>query len=247
MSTLRETIERTGRSPISRVTWSDGELAGLRRRGARRIEAAATRRQAQFDVHLRWPGLFDLVTDEGIISQLTEIFDDDCFQLVETRLYPKGPGAGAEWHIDVWQLLYYEPNLARRDSEFHSVTTWLALGDVPPEMGPIQMVHYKHIDLERLVRLHRDRMPRRYQHACVAEAERHSDLVETLPMKAGEFVMFDPRNLHTGAANLTNEYRLGLVLRYCASHVRVDPRFSKTGSLNIVRIEGGRAVRPVPV
>jgi ectoine hydroxylase-related dioxygenase (phytanoyl-CoA dioxygenase family) len=244
MSTLRDTIEETGRSPVARVSWSDDDLADLRDEGWDRIELAATKRWAQFDVHLDWPGLFELVTDEAIIAQLTEIFGDDTFQLVETRLYPKGPGAGAEWHIDVWQLLYYEPSLIRRESEFHSVTTWLALDDVPAEMGPIQLVHYKHVNLERLVRLHRDKMPKRYRHACAMEAERNSDLIETVPMKAGEFVMFDPRNLHTGDANRTTRPRLGMVLRYCASHVRVDPRFSKTGSLQIVRIENGEPVWP---
>jgi ectoine hydroxylase-related dioxygenase (phytanoyl-CoA dioxygenase family) len=252
MSTLKKTIDRTGCAPISRVSWSDEDLAALRAEGAHKIQRAATQRWAQFDVHLDWPGLFDLVTDKQILSELTDIFGDDCFQLVETRLYPKRPGTGIEWHIDVWQLLYYEPNLAGRDSEFHSVTIWLALDDVPTEMGPIQMVHYKHVDLERLVRLHRNHMRDRYKAACAAEALRRGDLVQTLPMKAGEYVMFDPRNLHTGAPNRTNRPRLGIVLRYCARHVRVDPRFSKKsalnkGALNIVRIENGRPIRPESV
>ena len=247
MSTLRNAIDSTGSAPLSRVSWSDDDLAALRAEGAQKIKLAETERLAQFDLHLDWPDLFDLVTDENILSQLSEMFGDDRFQLVETRLYPKRPGAGLEWHIDTWQLIYYQPSLARRDAEFHSVTTWLALDDVPAEMGPIQMIHYKHVDLERLVRLHQNRMPRRYRAACEAEAQRHQDLVQTVPMKAGEFVMFDPRNLHTGAPNTTDRPRLGIVLRYCASHVRVDPRFSKTGTLNIVRIEHGEPVRPEPV
>jgi ectoine hydroxylase-related dioxygenase (phytanoyl-CoA dioxygenase family) len=252
MSTLKKTIDRTGCSPVSRVSWSDEDLAALRAEGAHKIQQAATQRWAQFDLHLDWPGLFDLVTDKQILSELTDIFGDDCFQLVETRLYPKRPGAGIEWHIDVWQLLYYEPNLAGRDSEFHSVTIWLALDDVPTEMGPIQMVHYKHVDLERLVRLRRNHMLDRYKAACEAEARRQGDLVQTLPMKAGEYVMFDPRNLHTGAPNRTDRPRLGIVLRYCARHVRVDPRFSKKGALKkgaltIVRIENGRPIRPESV
>jgi len=245
MSALRQMIERTGRSPISRVSWPEADLAALREDGASKIDAAANDRQAQFDVHLRWPGLFDLVTDKAILAQLTEVFGDDCFQLVETRLYPKRPGAGSEWHIDVWQLLYYEPNLIRRDADFHSVTTWLALDDVSEQMGPMQFINYKHVNLERLIRLHRNGMRRRYWQACAAEAERHSDNVESLPMKAGEFVLFDPRNLHTGAPNRSTRLRLGIVLRYCARHVRVDPRFSKSGSLRIVQIEEGRPVTSI--
>jgi len=244
MSTLREMIEGTGCSPVCRVSWHDDELAALRTEGAERIELATRERWAQFDLHLEWPGLFDLVTDEAILSNLADLFGENCFQLVETRLYPKPPGGGIEWHIDVWQLLYYRPSLATSDSECHSVTTWLALDDVPADMGPIQMVHHKHVDLDRLVRLHRNRMPRRYKAACEAEARRHADLVETFAMKAGEFVMFDPRNLHTGAPNRTRRPRLGIVVRYCASRVRVDPKFSKTGELNIVRIENGRPLRP---
>jgi ectoine hydroxylase-related dioxygenase (phytanoyl-CoA dioxygenase family) len=247
MGTLRNEIDRTGCTPLSRVSWSEDDLAGLRAEGAQKIRWAETDRSAQFDLHLDWPNLFDLVTDPNIVEQLSEIFGEDSFQLVETRLYPKRSGVGLEWHIDTWQLIYYEPSLASRDAEFHSVTTWLALDDVPAEMGPIQMIHYKHVDLERLVRLHQQRMTRRFWAACEAEAQRHEDLVQTVPMKAGEFVMFDPRNLHTGAPNYTNRPRLGIVLRYCASHVRVDPRFSKTGTLNIIRIEHGEPVRPEPV
>jgi ectoine hydroxylase-related dioxygenase (phytanoyl-CoA dioxygenase family) len=244
MSRLRETIEKTGRSPISQVSWSKADLAALREEGADKIALAGAQWRAQFDLHLGWPKLFDLVTDKAILGRLTEIFDDDYFQLVETRLYPKQPGDGVEWHIDVWQLLYYEPSLIRRDAEFHSVTTWLALDDISADMGPIQMIHYKHVDLEKLVRLYRSRMPVRYRKQCEAEADRQWDRVDAMPMKAGEFVMFDPRNLHTGGANQTMRPRLGMVIRYCARHVRVDPRFSKSGDLQIVQIENGGAVRP---
>jgi ectoine hydroxylase-related dioxygenase (phytanoyl-CoA dioxygenase family) len=244
MGRLRETIERTGRSPISHVSWSKEDLATLREEGADKIARAGGRWRAQFDLHLSWPKLFNLVTDKSILAHLTEIFDDDCFQLVETRLYPKQPGDGVEWHIDVWQLLYYHPSLIRRDADFHSVTTWLALDDVSADMGPIQMVHYKHVDLEKLVRLHRNRMTLRYKNQCQAEADRQPDRVDAMPMKAGEFVMFDPRNLHTGGANQTKRPRLGMVLRYCARHVRVDPRFSKSGALRIVQIEKGTAKLP---
>lgn len=244
MSRLRETIERAGRSPISQVSWSREDLAALRKEGADKIALATAQWRAQFDLHLGWPRLFNLVTDNTILADLAKIFDDDCFQLVETRLYPKRPGDGVEWHIDVWQLMFYEPNLVRRDAEFHSVTAWLALDDVSKDMGPIQMIHHKHVDLEKLVRLYRNRRLLRYRRQCEAEADRHWDRVDALPMKAGEFVMFDPRNLHTGGANQTTRPRLGMVLRYCANHVRVDPRFSKTGALQVVRIENGKVIRP---
>jgi ectoine hydroxylase-related dioxygenase (phytanoyl-CoA dioxygenase family) len=244
MNGRRERIERTGCSPISQLSWTKEDLAALREEGADKIALAGAERGAKFDLHLGWPRLFDLVTDKSILGRLTEIFDDDCFQLVETRLYPKQPGGGVDWHIDVFQLLYFEPSLIHGATGFHSVTTWLALDDVPADAGPIQMIHYKHVDLEELVRLYRNRMLPRYRELCQAEADRNWDRVEAFPMKAGEFVMFDPRNLHTGGANQTTRPRLGMVLRYCASHVRVNPRFSKTGALQVVRIENGNVVRP---
>jgi ectoine hydroxylase-related dioxygenase (phytanoyl-CoA dioxygenase family) len=168
------------------------------------------------------------------------VFAEDSFQLVETRLYPKPPQAGESWHIDYFQLLYYKPSLLESDlDDFHSVTTWLALADVPVEMGPLQFIHYKHVDVRRLVRMARNQ-PIRYRKECRREAERLHDHVETLPMKAGEFCMFDPRNLHTGAENRSNDLRLGLVLRYCASRVRVDPRFSKTRNPEILHVRNGK-------
>ena len=225
MISLKDTIRQTGRSPIFRVSWSKAKLAELRREGARKIQLAATQRQAQIDLHLSWAKLLDLITDPVIISHHADVFAEDSFQLVETRLYPKPPQSGPYWHIDSYQLMHFKPSLLDSDlDDFHSVTTWLALADVPAEMGPIQFIHYKHVDVRRLVRMRRNR-PIRYREECRREAERLHDHVETLPMKAGEFCMFDPRNLHTGAANRSNDLRLGLVLRYCASHVRVDRGF----------------------
>ena len=245
MTSLKATIRRTGRSPIFRVSWSENELAEFRKEGAQKIRLAARERLAQFDLHLSWPKLLDLVTDKVILSHLTDVFDDDSFQLVETRLYPKRPKSFVQWHIDVKQLEYYEPSLLNSKSDnFHSVTTWLALGDVPVEMGPLQFVHYKHVDLQKLVRAWRHQADRRYREECAAEAEYLRDHVETLPMKAGEFCMFDPRNLHTGAPNHSNQFRLGLVVRYCASHDRVDTRFSKSGLLRIIQIKNGRVIPP---
>src|SRR5262249_7906067 len=137
MTSLKDTIRQTGRSPIFRVSWSKAKLAELRREGARKIQLAATQRQAQFDRHLSWAKLLDLITDPVIISHHADVFAEDSFQLVETRLYPKPPQAGEDWHIDFYQLLYYKPSLLDSDlGDFHSVTTWLALADVPVEMGP---------------------------------------------------------------------------------------------------------------
>jgi len=202
---------------------------------------------AQFDRHLSWPSLLDLVTDEVIMSHLADVFGEDSFQLVETRLYPKQPHKGTNWHIDIKQLEDFQPSLLNTNSDdFHSVTTWLALADVPAEMGAIQFVHHKHVNLAKLVRIKRTQ-PGRYEAVCAAEARRLTHHIETLPMKAGEFVLFDPRDLHTGAVNQTNQLRLGLVIRYCMNHVRVDPRFSKKGDLHIVQIKDRRPVVPARI
>src|SRR5215469_8664793 len=156
MTSLKDTIRQTGRSPIFRVSWPEAKLAELRREGARKIQLAATQRQAQIDLHLSWAKLLDLITDPVIISHHADVFAEDSFQLVETRLYPKPPQRGENWHIDFQQLLYYMPNLLDSDlDDFHSVTTWLALADVPAEMGPLQFIHYKHVDVKRLVRMQR--------------------------------------------------------------------------------------------
>jgi ectoine hydroxylase-related dioxygenase (phytanoyl-CoA dioxygenase family) len=243
MHSLRETIKQTGRSPIFRVSWSENQLDELRTEGAHKLWMAANHRWAQFDLHHSWPKLLDLITDKAILSRYTEVFEEDSFQLIETRIYPKAPQSPAYWHIDISQLECYEPSLLYGNPDvFRSVTTWLALDDVPFEMGALQMLHYKHFDLHKLLRIRRNKGARRYRKKCAAEAEHERNHVETLPMKAGEFCMFDPRNLHTGAANQTNRYRLGLVMRYCASHVKVNPRFSKLGDLRIIPIRNGRLI-----
>jgi ectoine hydroxylase-related dioxygenase (phytanoyl-CoA dioxygenase family) len=245
VSSLKDNIRQTGRSPIFRVSWSEAQLAELRNEGARQIQLAATDKEAQFDLHLLWPKLLDLVTDPVILARHSEVFAEGSFQLVETRLYPKPPQSGPAWHIDRSQLLHFQPSLLHSNSDdFHSVTTWLALADVPAEMGPIQFIHYKRVNVRRLVRMRKNRAADGYWEACKLEAERLHDHIETLPMKAGEFCMFDPRNLHTGAANRTNQFRLGMVLRYCASHVKVASRFSKKGNLEILQIRNGRVSRP---
>lgn len=253
MSLLKETIKRTGRSPILRTSWSELDLAELRAEGAAKLEMAATRRPAQFDLHHSWPRLLDLITDPEIVSRLAELFEDDSFQLVETRLYPKAPGAASNWHIDINQLECFEPNLLNTDSDdFHSITTWLALDDVTEEMGALQAIHHKQVDLRKIVESRISQatdntaldIKRRYQEACAQQAEQHRDYIETFPMKGGEFCMFDPRSLHTGGANRTKKFRLGMVLRYCANYVKVHPSFSKQGELRIIRIKNGKPVMP---
>lgn len=249
MSSITDDIKRTGRSSIFKVSWSDGDLAALRIEGADKIHRAAKSRVAQFDVHHDWPRLLELITDKAIVSRLAEVFEDDSFQLVETRLYPKPPNSGTNWHVDFQQLECFEPSLLDSDSDdFHSITTWLALDDVSEEMGALKMVHYKYIDLRKIVRARREEPGRQsaqevllhYHRTCEAEAERVRDRVETLPMKAGEFCLFDPRDLHTGGANRSDRFRLGMVMRYCANNVHVNPKFSKHGALRIIPIRNGK-------
>ncbi|MBI3897898.1 MAG: phytanoyl-CoA dioxygenase family protein [Gammaproteobacteria bacterium] len=248
MNVLKETIKETGYSSLFRISWSTEELAALRIEGAEKLQTATYSRAAQFDLHLSWPRLMNLVTDKAITARLSEVFEEDSLQLVETRLYPKLPQSGVNWHIDIDQLQYFEPSLLSDGSgDFHSITTWLALGDVPVEMGALQAVHYRHIDLHRLVETNRSQQlsaaggkpSRRYQEICAEEAQRLRDHIKIFPMKAGEFCLFDPRNLHTGGANVTNQIRLGMVLRYCASRVKVNPKFSKKRKLQITPINCG--------
>ena len=244
VASLREVIQTTGRSPISRVSWSDDQLAELRASGSHLLRRAARRHRAQFDLHHWWPEFLDLVTDPAIIADLEEVFGADSFQLVETRIYPKPPHSPARWHIDVAQLLAYSPSLLDTSSEeLHSVTTWLALEDVPREMGALKLLHHRGIDLHRLVRARRNQSIDVYHELCAAEARKRRSDVETLAMKAGEYCIFDPRNLHTGATNNTDQHRLGVVIRYCAKHVQVQSRFSKRGQLRIMWVKNGKPVR----
>jgi ectoine hydroxylase-related dioxygenase (phytanoyl-CoA dioxygenase family) len=244
VTTLRELIQATGRAPISRVTWSDDELFELRSSGSHLLRRAARRRRAQFDLHHSWPELLDLVTDSAIVADLEELFGTDSFQLVETRVFPKPPHSPAHWHIDIAQLLAYRPSLLDTSSAvLHSVTTWLALEDVPLEMGALKMLHHTHIDLNRLVRAKKEGSERDYYELCAAEARKRRREVEVFAMKAGEYCIFDPRNLHTGATNCTDQYRHAVVMRYCAQHVDVKSKFSKRGRLRILTMKSGKPVR----
>ena len=251
MNSITDDIKRTGRSNIFKVSWSDDELSALRTEGADKLQRAAKSRMAQFDLHHTWPRLLDLITDTAIVTRLAEVFGDDSFQLVETRLYPKPPSADINWHIDFQQLECFEPSLLNSDSDdFHSITTWLALDNVSEEMGALKMVHYKYIDLHKIVRARRGETGQKnaqevmlhYRKTCETEADRMREYVETLPMKAGEFCLFDPRDLHTGGANRTDRLRLGMVMRYCANNVHVNPKFSKHGALRIISIRNGKPV-----
>ncbi|MBC8476342.1 MAG: phytanoyl-CoA dioxygenase family protein [Gammaproteobacteria bacterium] len=163
------------------------------------------------DLHLLQQWAWQVVTDPRIIGPLTDLLGPDLL-LWSTQWFIKEPGDGMQvsLHQDAnyWGL---EP---------HDIATvWIALSDAGLKTGPMRFIPGSHQG-----KLHshdntyeKDNLLSRGQ---TIREELDLKSAQTIPLKAGEMSIHHVRLIHGSGPNQTSDRRIGMVLRYCASHVQ---------------------------
>ncbi len=162
------------------------------------------------DLHLLQDWAWSVINDPRIIKPITQVLGPNVL-LWSTQWFIKEPGDRkvVSFHQDAnyWGL---EP---------HDITTaWLALTDASIETGPMNFVPGSHREelLDHTNTFAENNLLSRGQ-----EINRNIDikLCKLAPLKAGEMSMHHVRTIHNSGPNESKERRIGMVLRYCATHV----------------------------
>ena len=175
---------------------------------ARMGDEAVARRT---DLHLLQRWAWDVVTDPRVVEPVASVIGPDVL-LWSTNWFIKEPRDGkfVSLHQDAnyWGL---EP---------HEVTTaWIALSDATEPTGPMQFVPGSHRGTlyEHDNTFAADNLLSRGQQIKTNLEETEKCLA---PLAAGEMSLHHVRIVHGSGPNQTDDRRIGMVLRFCGTHVR---------------------------
>ena len=163
------------------------------------------------DLHLLFRWAWDVVHDPRIVVPVSDVLGPNVL-LWSLNWFIKEARDGkfVTWHQDAtyWGL---EPH--------DVVTAWVALSDAGPETGPMRFLPgshrgalYRHENTH-----HEDNLLSRGQRI---DDDLDEDSAVLAPLRAGEMSLHHVRLVHGSVPNRTDDRRIGLVLRYCATHVR---------------------------
>ncbi len=171
-------------------------------------EAASGKRT---DLHLLQKWAWDVVTDRRIVDPIVSVLGPDVL-LWSTNWFIKEPRDGkfVSVHQDAsyWGL---EP---------HDVATaWVALSDTSLATGPMNFIpgSHRHGLYEQENTYAEDNLLSRGQRVTANLDESQGELA---PLAAGQMSIHHVRILHGSSPNETDDRRIGMVLRYCATHVK---------------------------
>ena len=99
------------------------------------------------------------------------------------------------------------------------VTAWIALSDATEPTGPMKFVSGSHLED---VREHEDTFEKSnlLSRGQVINGSIDEAKVVSSPLRAGEMSLHHVRLIHGSEPNATDDRRIGMVLRYCATHVK---------------------------
>ena len=166
--------------------------------------------------------VFQLCSHPPVVDVVRHVLGNDLL-LWTSAFIPKAPqGPEIPWHQDAhyWPL---EPRIV--------VTVWMAVTDVSPQNGCLQILPGTHRDLQPFVSA---------THPCgldkLTDVSRYDvGSAVTLDMQAGEFVLFNEQTVHRSFQNATDQTRMGMVARFttCAVKLHQDrfPFFKGHGAI----------------
>ena len=163
------------------------------------------------DMHLTHQWAWDAVHDPRIVDPVSDVLGANVL-LWSMNWFIKGADDGkfVTFHQDAtyWGL---EP---------HDVATaWIALSDATEKTGPMKFIVGSH---KEEVREHQDTFEANnlLSRGQVINGTVDESRVVLAPLKAGEMSLHHVRTIHGSDPNRTSDRRIGMVLRYCATHVR---------------------------
>ena len=163
------------------------------------------------DLHLLQNWAWDVVTNPRIVRPITSILGPNVL-LWSTNWFIKESGDSkiVSFHQDAnyWGL---EP---------HDVATaWLALSDAHEDSGPMSFVPGSH---QEELYAHTNTFAENNLLSRGQEVNRTIDesACQSAPLDSGQISIHHIRAIHGSGPNLSKDRRIGMVLRYCATHVR---------------------------
>ncbi len=169
--------------------------------------------------HLRYGGVYDILTNPRIVGYVRDILGENVVGW-GSHFFCKMPGDGkrVSWHQDssYWPLT---PSKA--------VTVWLAIDDAGVENACMRFIpgshHFGHLTY-RLSEADEGNLLEQ----TVPEAETFGQPVDDV-LKAGEISIHSDLLLHGSEANNSNRRRCGLTIRYCPPDVRAEMGWNEKG------------------
>ena len=173
------------------------------------------------DRHFEMPRLWNYMTSPAITERLAQLLGPDllCWR---SQIFYKGPKSPAiQFHQastfmveDYLDPAIYPPN---RD-ELFQLTVWVAVDDATPENGCLQFVRGTH---DRIHTIKFGGEEGFYNANFSLEFDRDPSRLVTLPVRAGQFVIFAERCIHGSPPNVTDRHRLAFNLRVVPTNVPV--------------------------
>lgn len=163
------------------------------------------------DLHLLKHWAFDLVTDARILDPVEDVLGPNilCWSL-NWFIKEANDGKFVTLHQDsnYWGLYPYDV-----------ATAWLALSDASLATGPMKFLPGSHLaaDYEHEDTFEKSNLLSRGQKII---ADLDEDSLVPAPLKAGEMSLHHVRIAHGSDPNRTDDRRIGMVIRYAATHVK---------------------------
>lgn len=158
--------------------------------------------------HLDSPEVYALASHPAVVQRVASILGEDV-QLWTNGFFIKQPkvGKATEWHQDInyWPL---EPAV--------NITCWMAFDDVTADNSPMRLIPGSHRKL----------LPHRKSAGATLGEEAdpaHFDESKaiTMTMRAGQFIIFSERMLHSAPPNFSDKPRTAMVTRYTLGITKV--------------------------
>ena len=157
--------------------------------------------------HLDTPEVYDLVAHPAVVHRVASILGED-LQCWTSGFFVKEPrvGKATEWHQDInyWPL---EPAV--------NITCWMAFDDVNEENAPMRIIPGSH----KLLVPHRPSGETLRQEAEPQYVDESKAL--TMCMRAGQFIIFSEKLLHSAPPNTSNRSRTAMATRYTMGITKV--------------------------
>ena len=163
------------------------------------------------DLHLIQNWAWSVVNDPRIVIPITQVLGPNVL-LWSTNWFIKEPGDQ--------KIVSYHQDANYWGLEPHDVATaWLALSDAPSRSGPMSFVPGSH---REELHSHTNTFSENNLLSRGQEINKPIDerLCKLAPLKAGEMSLHHVRTIHNSGPNDSEDRRIGMVLRYCATHVQ---------------------------
>ncbi len=173
------------------------------------------------DRHFEMPQLWDHMTSSAITERVAQLMGPDllCWR---SQLFYKGPHSPAiQFHQASTFMVedYLDPAIFPPDlSEMFQLTVWVAVDDATPENGCLQFVPGTHRKIQTIKFGGEEGF---YNAQFSLEFDREANRIVTLPVKAGQFVIFAERCIHGSPPNTTDQHRLAFNIRVIPTNIPV--------------------------